>query len=91
VLTDTRTFEKKFDLLDPSFMCTQIMKEILLTIKFEDKHIQEFIDYCRTSFAGNDHDIEKSLNSNENTMIKRLFGSTHTKVFHILCAIVLWN
>ena len=29
---------KKLDQLEPSFMYTQIMKEILLTIQFEEKH-----------------------------------------------------
>ncbi|CAF1153648.1 unnamed protein product [Adineta steineri] len=38
---------KKFDQLDPSFMYTQILKEILLTINFEDKHVEEFTTYCR--------------------------------------------
>jgi tetratricopeptide (TPR) repeat protein len=37
---------KKLDQLDPSFMYTQIMKEILLAISFEQKHFTEFIDYC---------------------------------------------
>ena len=34
---------KKLDQLEPSFMYTQIMKEILLTIKFEEQHIKEYI------------------------------------------------
>lgn len=38
---------KKLDQLDSSFMYTQILKEILLTIDFEQIHFQEFIDYCR--------------------------------------------
>jgi hypothetical protein len=29
-----------------SFMYTQILKDILLTIKFEQKHIKEFIEHC---------------------------------------------
>jgi tetratricopeptide (TPR) repeat protein len=45
------------DRLDPSFMYTQILKEILLTIKFEEKHIQEFIDYCREKFADNNQEL----------------------------------
>jgi tetratricopeptide (TPR) repeat protein len=45
------------DRLDPSFMYTQILKEILLTIKFEEKHIQEFIDYCREQFADNNQEL----------------------------------
>ncbi|CAF4091610.1 unnamed protein product [Adineta steineri] len=53
---------KKLDQLDPSFMYTQILKEILLTIDFEDKHIKEFITYCRETFVENEyelHNIEK--------------------------------
>ncbi|CAF1473876.1 unnamed protein product [Adineta steineri] len=48
---------KKLDQLDPSFMYTQILKEILLTIKFEDKHIKEFIAYCREVFVENEYDL----------------------------------
>ncbi|CAF0916877.1 unnamed protein product [Adineta steineri] len=47
----------KFDQLDPSFMYTQILKEILLTINFENKHIKEFITYCRETSAENEHDL----------------------------------
>jgi tetratricopeptide (TPR) repeat protein len=45
------------DRLDPSFMYTQILKEILLTIEFEEKHIQAFIDYCREQFADNNQEL----------------------------------
>lgn len=38
---------KDLNRLDPSFMYTQILKEILLTIEFNQSHIQEFIKYCR--------------------------------------------
>ena len=41
---------KTLDRLDPSFMYTQILKEILLVIKFEQHHIEEFIDYSREQF-----------------------------------------
>ncbi|CAF1494624.1 unnamed protein product [Adineta ricciae] len=34
---------KRLDLLNPSFMYTQLFKEILFTIEFEDKHIEEFV------------------------------------------------
>ncbi|CAF0999565.1 unnamed protein product [Adineta steineri] len=49
--------DKKLDQLDPSFMYTQILKEILLTIDFEDKHIKEFITYCREVFVENEYDL----------------------------------
>ena len=45
--------EKSGNRLDPSFMYTQIMKEILLTISYEQHHIDEFIQYSRELFAGN--------------------------------------
>ncbi|CAF0907726.1 unnamed protein product [Adineta steineri] len=48
---------KKLDQLDPSFMYSQILKEILLTINFEDKHIKEFISYCREVFVTNKCDL----------------------------------
>ncbi len=49
------TFAKKMDgatgpnrdTLDSSFMYTQILKEILLTIDFDQGHIKEFLTYCR--------------------------------------------
>ncbi|CAF1336708.1 unnamed protein product [Adineta steineri] len=52
----------KFDQLDPSFMYTQILKEILLTITFEDRHFKKFITYFREAFVENEcdlHNIEK--------------------------------
>ncbi|CAF4167327.1 unnamed protein product [Adineta steineri] len=55
---------KKLDQLDPSFMYTQILKEILLTIDFEDKHFKEFITYCREAF-GNDKNELKNINQLE--------------------------
>ena len=39
------------DSLDKSFMYTQILKEILLTINFEEIHIYEFLSYCREQFV----------------------------------------
>jgi len=51
--------KKNLDQLDPSFMYTQILKEILLTIKFEQKHINEFVGHCREHFAANQGDLKK--------------------------------
>ena len=44
------TSKKNSDQLDSSFMYTQILKEILLTITFEAQHLNEFIKYCRDLF-----------------------------------------
>jgi hypothetical protein len=45
--------DQYLDELDQSFMYTQILKEILLTIDFEQNHIDEFLMDCRKQFAGN--------------------------------------
>ena len=49
---------KSLNQLDPSFMYTQIMKEILLTIHFEQQHIDEFIQHCRQALDGNSSQLE---------------------------------
>jgi hypothetical protein len=41
--TDGDFSKKNLDQLNPSFMYTTIMKEILLIIKFEQQH---FIEFC---------------------------------------------
>ncbi|CAF1368856.1 unnamed protein product [Adineta steineri] len=48
---------KKLDHLDPSFMYTQLIKEILLSIKFEQKYIQDYINYCRDVFGDDDEEM----------------------------------
>jgi len=39
-------------------MYTRILKEILLSIEFQEKHITEFIHYCRNVLAGNEHELK---------------------------------
>jgi tetratricopeptide (TPR) repeat protein len=58
VATDTDTSTKSLDQLDPTFMYTQILKEILLTIKFNQKHIKEFMEYCRDAFTDNKNELK---------------------------------
>ncbi|CAF1370027.1 unnamed protein product [Adineta steineri] len=57
---------KKLDQLDPSFMYSQILKEILLTITFEDKHFEEFISYCRKIYEDDEHEL-KNVNQLQTT------------------------
>jgi Tfp pilus assembly protein PilF len=45
--------KESLDTLDSSFMYTQILKEILLTIDFEQSHINDFLTYCREQLVGN--------------------------------------
>jgi tetratricopeptide (TPR) repeat protein len=42
---------ENLDTLDCSFMYTQILKDILLTIDFTREHIDQFLNYCREQFA----------------------------------------
>jgi tetratricopeptide (TPR) repeat protein len=44
--------------LTPTFMYTQILKEILLTIEFEQQHIAEFIQYCRDVLVQNEDELK---------------------------------
>ena len=45
------------DILDCSFMYTQILKEILLTINFNQRHITDFLNYSRIQFADNSFEL----------------------------------
>ncbi|CAF1428833.1 unnamed protein product [Adineta ricciae] len=49
---------EKLDQLDPSFMYTLILKEILLTIQFDNAHIQDYVNYCREVFVNDDQEVE---------------------------------
>ncbi|CAF1691175.1 unnamed protein product, partial [Adineta ricciae] len=51
--------DKKLDQLDPSFMYTQILKEILFTIDFDEEHIKEFINYCCDTFDVSENQLTK--------------------------------
>ena len=50
--------EKNGDRLDPSFIYTQIMKEIFLTTDFEQQHMDQFIQYCQEALADNDKQLK---------------------------------
>ena len=57
--TNNDMSNKNLNQLDCSFMYTQIMKDILLSIKFESVHIQEFVNYCRDAFEDNEAELIK--------------------------------
>ncbi|CAF1121135.1 unnamed protein product [Adineta ricciae] len=50
---------KRLDRLEPSFMYTKIIKEILLTIQFKHKHIKQFVEYCCDNFVDTEVDRKK--------------------------------
>ena len=53
VQTNDNLSKKNLNRLDPIFMYSTILKEILLDIKFERKHFKDFIDYCREVYSEN--------------------------------------
>ncbi|CAF4495892.1 unnamed protein product, partial [Rotaria sp. Silwood2] len=57
ITTSSESSKQSLDQLDSSFMYTQIMKEILLTINFQQHHIDEFLTYCRDVFANNPNEL----------------------------------
>jgi tetratricopeptide (TPR) repeat protein len=57
--TSHRISRTNLDELDQSFMYTQILKGILLTIDFKPKHISDFIEYYREQVADNDVELRK--------------------------------
>jgi tetratricopeptide (TPR) repeat protein len=58
VATDGDASNQNLDRLDPMFMYTKIMKEILLSIKFDQEHFKKFVDYCREVFDGNENELK---------------------------------
>lgn len=46
--------KENLDVLDSSFMYTQILKEILFETDLDNQHMKDFLKYCRQIFAGND-------------------------------------
>ncbi|CAF1275514.1 unnamed protein product [Adineta steineri] len=74
---------KQLDQLDPSFMYTQIVKEILLTIDFDQNHFQDYINYCCDSFVDNKKQIEN---------IKRFEDQYHnrTPIYWYTCDMFLY-
>lgn len=58
VKTNDETSQRNLDQLDPSFMYTQILKEILLTIHFHREHMEEFLRYCEEQCADNRIELE---------------------------------
>jgi hypothetical protein len=85
IATSDSTSKKNFNHLNSSFMYTQIMKEILLTITFETKHFKEFIDYCHSALADNpvrsDHFIKLENSYRNHTPILMVYIGSFC-VFH---------
>jgi hypothetical protein len=61
VVPSSGTTTQNLNQLDQSFMYTQILTEILLTIDFEQQHIDEFVKYCREQFVGNTMEVDRII------------------------------
>lgn len=59
VSQDDGAVKLNFNQLDPSFMYTQILKEILLEIKYNKQFIREFAEHCRSLYSDNEHELKK--------------------------------
>ncbi len=84
--------KKNLDQLDPTFMYTQILKEILLTIKFEQTHMQELIDHCRAVFAGNKSEL-KNLDKLQRKYHDKtpIWCGIRMNAFYIQCSIARYD
>ena len=62
----TNVSAQNFDQLDQSFMYTQILKEILLEIEYEDQAFHDLVAYCRLQYANNPNELNiiKEFESN---------------------------
>ena len=56
--SDAVTSVTNKNVLDCSFMYTQILKDILLTIDFDHGHIMDFVKYCRVELSGNSKQLK---------------------------------
>ena len=53
IVKPTNVCAQNFDQLDQSFMYTQILKEILLEIEYDEQSFQDLVAYCRLQYANN--------------------------------------
>src|SRR5207302_1317936 len=53
----TNATDQNIDQLDQSFMYTQILKEILLEIEYNDQSFKDLISYCRDQYTNNTDEL----------------------------------
>ena len=51
--------KQRLNELDCSFMYTQMLKKIILTLDFNAEHFKELISYCRGQFVNNPRELQK--------------------------------
>ena len=55
-VTSTNISDQNLDQIDQSFMYTQILKEILLEIKYNDQSLEDLVSYYEKQYASNSHE-----------------------------------
>ena len=55
--SEGKTSDTNKNVLDCTFMYTQILKEILLTIDFNQKYFEEFLKFCRDELANDNKEL----------------------------------
>ena len=56
-VTASEVSDQNLDQLDPSFMYTQILKEIIFEIKYNEQSIEDLVAYCRKLYASNENEL----------------------------------
>ena len=64
------TSDKNKNTLDCTFMYTQILKEILLTINFDHHHFNDFLTFCRDELKGNTRELRN---------VQKIYDEYHTR------------
>ncbi|CAF1371542.1 unnamed protein product [Adineta ricciae] len=74
----TDIVEQNLDQLDQSFMYTQILKEILLDIEYNDQSMKDFLAFCRNQYRNDPNELV-FLKEFENTYRKHspIYWYTH--------------
>jgi tetratricopeptide (TPR) repeat protein len=65
-VTANEVSDQILDHLDQSFMYTQILKEIIFEIKYNEQSIKDLVTYCREQYAGNQNELQIIENFEQN-------------------------
>lgn len=57
---------ENFDQLEPNFMYAQLMKENILSIKFDRTYLDQYLKYCHTAFVDNETELDNIKDMAEN-------------------------
>jgi tetratricopeptide (TPR) repeat protein len=58
VTVGEETSSQNLDQLEPSFMCTQIFKDIFLEMEHNEHSVKDFVQFCRDYYFNNTHKLK---------------------------------